>query len=42
MINAVIDRSHRDPQFAALLDAAEHRVVQAKAAHGLLPCSKSR
>ena len=41
MINAVIDRSHRDPQFAALLDAAEHRVLQAKATHGLLPCSKS-
>jgi beta-N-acetylhexosaminidase len=39
MVDAVVDRSHRDPQFAALVAAAERRVLDAKAAHGLLPCA---
>lgn len=42
MIDALIDRSHRDPRFAALLNASERRVLEAKAAHGMLPCGKTR
>ena len=40
MIDAVIDRSHRDPQFAARVSDAERQVLEAKTAHGLMPCGK--
>lgn len=40
MIDAVIDRSHRDPQFAARVNDAERKVLEAKTAHGLMPCGK--
>lgn len=42
MIDAVVARSHSDPRFAALLGAAERRVLETKGAHHLLPCSASR
>ena len=42
MIDALIDRAHRDPGFAAKLHAAEQRVLGAKAAQGMLPCSTTQ
>ncbi|GDY32067.1 glycoside hydrolase family 3 N-terminal domain-containing protein [Gandjariella thermophila] len=38
MVDAVVDRAHRDPGFADAVAASERRVLTAKADRGLLPC----
>jgi beta-N-acetylhexosaminidase len=38
MVDAVVDRAHRDPAFAGLVTASERRVLAAKEQRGLLPC----
>jgi beta-N-acetylhexosaminidase len=39
MVDAVVAKASSDPAFAALVDGAVLRILAAKDASGLLPCS---